>query len=57
MGKGFTIKCNECGKETIYTIEPGEVRIKSNNSIISLIPDRDWNMSIMCDCGNDISEW
>lgn len=55
--KGFTIKCNECGKETIYTKEPDEIRIMADNSIISLIPDRDGDMGIVCDCGNELLEY
>lgn len=55
--KGFTIKCNECGKETIYT--QGEKWKETNNNNIT-IDSYGYTHSTMeeiyCVCGNKVED-
>ena len=45
--KGFTIKCNACGKEVIWDD-------KNDDQTIGAYPDYDHNVTVMCDCGNEL---
>lgn len=53
--KGFTIKCNECGKETIYI--NGKSFMETDNSNVTITPNGyGGEVAIICDCGQKIQD-
>ena len=55
--KGFTIKCNECGKETTFSkkdVDYGELMRDNNN--INIYGGYGGEVNICCDCGNQVEE-
>ena len=62
MDKGFTIKCNECGKETvfiqstfIYNKRTEVKSIETNNRNIGLsVTGYEGQHAIQCECGNTV---
>lgn len=46
--KGFTIKCNDCGKETMITDD----LVTDNNNIDIRSTGYDEQVGMFCECGN-----
>jgi hypothetical protein len=46
--KGFTIKCNECGRETTFT------HFEQTNYDIAIASDYDGDITLDCDCHNRV---
>jgi len=52
MDEGFTARCNQCGKETIYT---GNLD-RNNDNIKIMATGYGGEVGILCECGSDVSE-
>ena len=54
--EGFTLKCNECGKETIVTMNSEGEIIFENGNVNFGCAGYDGELGIACICGNKFEE-